>query len=148
MRSVTGLFAALIAAVPAAAQGPMTQSAPATPATCLSFDITVDAAMKRAALAIYGYEEDDSAPRESARQQLATNALLTVQINLQLMLEVGCRLPAKPFAPESFITEARLCAAARKSLLASRIQALCDVTRWRREGEIFMGVPPKPPSTP
>jgi hypothetical protein len=101
-------------------------------AACAALVTAYENGLKELAMVTYGFPDDDSALRETMRQQQAANALKMVELNLTLMGQRGCKPPPGPISPEPYSVAAKRCGRVRSLHLESQIPKFCDMTQWKR----------------
>lgn len=135
--TILGATLLVVAAAPAAAR-------PATagePAACAGYRAAFEEANKQASYSGWKAIVDDSAIRVTARGIERVVAMLEMQMNLELMMKVGCRIPTDPVMADAYTKDAASCSVAvgRSGLDASRKGEIpesppeCNHAKWSRD---------------
>lgn len=134
IRFTTGAASALALcvalALPAAAQKP---AAPAKskPELCQAASSQIEHFLKEAAYERFSGIGDNSAPRETNRQQRVTASLQAISLQLQHMQSLGCQPYMRTISPSAYATAALECHATGGRAIDDK----CKFELWARDAD-------------
>lgn len=120
----------LMVALVASASTSEAQTRPST--QCASFQRVIDASEKEMAAIYAEGVADNSAPRATLREQRTTNELQIIRLNVDLMVQHRCPIPALPITRSAYLLNALTCANERLRNPSATSPAACDRETWRR----------------
>lgn len=113
-------------------------AAAAEPPACIAFDRMIDQLERTLSNAAARGAVEDSAPRATVNALEAVEAVLLIQLNLNLALQNKCTPPTHPVGTGSFMSGALECAGSMMRFRAQGISVreipeVCKMEQWMRE---------------